>query len=429
MSGKVLWEVSLGGFLTALSKLKPGCAPDIRPIAVGEVLRRLTGKCLCAVLKQRVIDFLEPIQFGVACPMGSEKVIHGIRACVEKFWNDRDFSVMKVDFKNAFNLVSRDAVLQECAKHFPDLLPWVAWCYDSHPFLWHTMGQLTSQSGVLQGDPLGPFLFALVLHKVAGAIKEDTECSQLLYQAWYLDDGILAGKKSSIRRSLSLIQELGPPLGLYVNISKCELYCSGDTRTFPSELKVSHLHHFEILGCPIGDYIHVYCANFIASKRLQAHKLLLQLKDVAATDPQVALTLLHLCGSFCRLSYLARSTPTDLVLEAFKLFDDDIHHCFMDCIGFATSDEAWCQAQLGPNSGGLGLRSLSLHSSSAYIASVCSSGVVDSEDTHLTNAIDHFNSHISPIEKLSVNSIISSPVSQKLLFSKVNDHCFQNLFD
>ena len=72
------------------------------------------------------------------------------------------------------------------------------------------MGQLTSQSGVQQGDPLGPFLFALVLHKVAGAIKEDTECSQLLYQAWYLDDGILAGKKSSTRRSLSLIQELGP---------------------------------------------------------------------------------------------------------------------------------------------------------------------------------------------------------------------------
>ena len=101
----------------------------------------------------------------------------------------------------------------------------------------------------------------------------------------------------------------------------------------------------------------------------------------------------------------------------------------MDCIGFATSDEAWCRAQLGLNSGGLGLRSLSLHSSSAYIASVCSSGVVDSEGIHLTNALDHFYSHVSPIEKLSVNSFISSHVSQKLLSSKVNDHCFQNLFD
>ena len=86
-----------GGSFTALSKLKPGCAPDIRPIAVGEVLRTLTGKCLCAVIKHRVIDFFEPIQFGVACHQGSEKVIHGIRACVDKHWNDSDYSVLKVE--------------------------------------------------------------------------------------------------------------------------------------------------------------------------------------------------------------------------------------------------------------------------------------------------------------------------------------------
>ena len=85
----------------------------------------------------------------------------------------------------------------------------------------------------------------------------------------------------------------------------------GDAPSFPSELKVSHLPHFEILGCPIGDYI--FCANFIASKRLEACKLLIRLIDVATTDPQVVLTLLYLCGSFCRLSYLTRSTPTNLL--------------------------------------------------------------------------------------------------------------------
>ena len=165
--------------------------------------------------------------------MGSEKVVRGIRSRVEKFWNDRDFSVMKVNFKNVS--------LQRCCstgirKAFTRFASYVVWCYGSHPFLWHTMGQLTSQSGVQQGDPLGPSLFASVLHKVAGAIIEDTECSQLLYLAWYLDSGILAGKKSSIRRSLSLLQELGPPLGLYINISKCELYCPDDVPTFPPEL-------------------------------------------------------------------------------------------------------------------------------------------------------------------------------------------------
>ena len=57
-------------------------------------------------LNIRLLNFFELIQFGVACPMGSEKAIHGIRACVDKHWNDMDFSVLKVDFKNAFNLVS-----------------------------------------------------------------------------------------------------------------------------------------------------------------------------------------------------------------------------------------------------------------------------------------------------------------------------------
>ena len=78
------------------------------------------------------------------------------------------------------------------------------------------MGQLTSQSGVQQGDPLhGSFSVCIGFAKVAGAIKEDTECSQLLYQAWYLDDGILAGKKSSIRDSwLSVIPSTSQGLHL-----------------------------------------------------------------------------------------------------------------------------------------------------------------------------------------------------------------------
>ena len=69
----------------------------------------------------------------------------------------------KVDMKNAFNVVSRQAVVEECATFSPELLPWVSWCYGSHPLLWHPLGQISSESEVQQGDPLGPLLFALVL--------------------------------------------------------------------------------------------------------------------------------------------------------------------------------------------------------------------------------------------------------------------------
>ena len=74
--------------------------------------------------------------------------------------------MLKVGLKNALNLVSRQAFLDECALLFPDLLPWAFWCYGVHPVLWHPMGRLSSESGVQQGDRLGPLLFALVLHKV-----------------------------------------------------------------------------------------------------------------------------------------------------------------------------------------------------------------------------------------------------------------------
>ena len=142
-SGNVPSQVSsylAGGCLTALNKVKPGCPPDIKPIAVGETLRRLTGKCLCGVIKDKASELFHPLQFGVACTAGSEKIIHGLRKCIEDHWDDEDFVVLKVDIRNAFNLVSRQAILDECASFFPELLPWVLWCYGTHSALWHPMG-------------------------------------------------------------------------------------------------------------------------------------------------------------------------------------------------------------------------------------------------------------------------------------------------
>ena len=103
-SGKVPSQVSTylaGGSLTALNKAKPSCPPDIRPIAVGETLRSLTGKCLCGVNKDKASELFHPLQFGVACTAGSEKIIHGLRKCIENHWDDEDFVVLKADMMNA----------------------------------------------------------------------------------------------------------------------------------------------------------------------------------------------------------------------------------------------------------------------------------------------------------------------------------------
>ena len=123
------------------------------------------------MLKNKAAEFFDPLQRGVACEAGAEKIAHGLRGCMDENWQVEGFTVLKIDLVNAFNLVCRQALLSECSTHFPELLPWVSWCYSRHPVLWHTLGNLTSQSGVQQGDPLGPLLFSLVLNSGVSRIS------------------------------------------------------------------------------------------------------------------------------------------------------------------------------------------------------------------------------------------------------------------
>ena len=67
-----------------------------------------------------------------------------------------------------------------------------------------------------QGDPLGPLLFSLALHKLVSSIDADDGCLDLLLQAWYLNDGVLAGSRPAVLRAVHLLEELGP---LWVSIS------------------------------------------------------------------------------------------------------------------------------------------------------------------------------------------------------------------
>ena len=96
--------------------------------------------------------------------------------------------------------------------------------------------------GVQQRDPLSPMYFCLVLHKIVSAIVSDENCSSLLFHAWYQDDGVVAGPKHAVSRALTIIQELGPPLGLFNNAAKCKLFSISDLSMFPPEMKRSSVY-------------------------------------------------------------------------------------------------------------------------------------------------------------------------------------------
>eukprot|EP00731_Ephydatia_muelleri_P031244 Em0022g758a len=354
-SGKVPVPVATflaGGRLIALNKGKEGNPPDVRPIAVGETLRRLTGKCICAILRDKISSFFQPSQFGVACKAGAEKIVHSLRRCIEENWLSGDFVVFMVDISNAFNMIS-------------------------------------SQSGVQQGDPLGPMLFALVLHKLVTSIDADDDCLQLLLEAWYLDDGVLAGKRSAVIRALHLIEDLGPHLGLYINFSKCELFSRSGNSLFPPVVKSSLLPNLDILGAPIGDSV---LASLLRNVQCPRSCLSLLWMSVSTVDLHVAFSLLHMCGSYLDVP-----------------------------------DPNWQQAQLSQSFGGLGFRSLALHCSAAFIASLASSGFGSADNIHMLQAVTRFNTQVPPDESITAKEALVNLPPQRALSKKLDMHAFQSL--
>ena len=172
---------------------------------------------------------------------------------------------------------------------------------------------------------------------------------------------------------------------------------------FPPAVKSSLLPNLEILGVPIGDYLH--CSHFIAEKCSKAKVLFTALVEVAEADLHVAVSLLCICGSYCKLVHLARTTPPSLSCESLKFFDDEVRHCFSTCIAADIPDDHWKQAQLSLSFGGLGFRSLSYHSCAAFISSLSSSGFGSASNRHLLSAISKFNAHVSPTEAITVETV------------------------
>ena len=66
------------------------------------------------------------------------------------------------------------------------------------------------QSGVQQGDPLGPLGFALTLQPM---IEHKEEVPGLNINAWYLDDGTLCGSPNDQLEALKIVEEDGPGPG------------------------------------------------------------------------------------------------------------------------------------------------------------------------------------------------------------------------
>ena len=238
---------SRAGWCRTLALPKP--AGGVRPIAVGELLRRLTGKCLMAVVKDQARTFVWPAQVGLAVKGGAGKAVHAVRAWTAGHADSSHQALLKLDFCNAFNCVSTEEVLKQTVVHFPALARWAAWCYRQPSCLQFGNRALESSAGVQQGDL--PLLFSLALQPLAAELRSDS----LDLAVHFLDDGVLA---------LRLAQTRSSAIGLELNLDKCELVVLGgpntkaplvalpDQRPDGSSLS-SSINNFELLGAAMGE--------------------------------------------------------------------------------------------------------------------------------------------------------------------------------
>jgi len=157
-----------GGVSIALSKPNRG----VRPLCCGDPLRRLVAKCFCLAGKGDISNMFQGKNFGVGCPGGVEAVAHSLRDVLHKH-RKSNLALLKIGFRNAFNLLNREAFALAAAKMFPALERWTWWCYSQAPLLVYDHSrEFYSESGVQQGDPLGPLYFCCGLQSLIDQIAD-----------------------------------------------------------------------------------------------------------------------------------------------------------------------------------------------------------------------------------------------------------------
>ena len=285
-----------GASLIALEKKGGG----IRPIAVGSTLRRLVAKAASAIMKTKMSALLAPTQLGFGIKGGVDAAIHAARYYLHHLTPHH--AVVKLDFRNAFNSVRRDKMLNAVLDLAPELFHFVFSVYSSPSNLYWGDKIIHSEEGVQQGDPLGPLLFRLTIFRIQ-------ECLESELPLLYLDDITLGGSLDQIKHDLWVIEEESSALGLDLNPEKSEIVCS-DPQTIasllsliPGAIQVAP-SAATLLGSSVGDMFSV--SSTISEKTHMLKTMGERLHHLSSHD---AILLLRHSLAIPKLLHILRTSP------------------------------------------------------------------------------------------------------------------------
>ena len=350
-----------GANLTALHKKQGG----IRPIAVSCTLRRLTAKVAGNLVMKEMGNLLAPRQLGFGVRGGGEAAVHAVRLYLHDI--DPGRAVLKLDFRNAFNTIRRDKMLVAVLEHVPALYPFVRSEYSSPSSLFWSDRTIQSAEGVQQGDPLGPLLFCLSIHRLVTQLNSELS-------VFYLNDGNLGGDVETLLSDLEVVEREGARIRLQLNVQKSKIICADSDITgsiqssLPGALVVEP-SSATLLGSPIGDVSSISATLTIKTNILR--RMGERLQCLTAQD---ALLLLKHSFALPKLLYNLRTAPCFLS-PVLQEYDELLKSTLSGItnIHFQDDDPTWTQATLPVKLGGLGIRSAVQLAPSAFLASAAAS--------------------------------------------------------
>jgi len=290
--------------------------PGLRPIGVGEVLRRIAGKVVMSVIKGDVQKSVGSLQVCGGQEGGCEAAIHAMRTIFE---DDETDAVLLIDAANAFNSINRSVMLENIRRLCPIAYNYAYNCYAAQARLFVVGGkEIRSREGTTQGDPPSMALYALGLMPLLWGLSDPERGDK---QVAYADDLTGGGKLGDLKSWFDSIVAKGPAFGYYAEPSKSWLIVKEDKLdeakvTFANtdvNITTSGKKH---LGAVIGHLD--YKVDFVSKLVTEWIHQIKQLSEIALSEPHAAYTAFTSCIRHKYTHYLRTIPAISSLLEPLE---------------------------------------------------------------------------------------------------------------
>ena len=116
---------------------------------------------------------LQPRQVGVGVAGRAEAAIHATRRYISQLPSGH--ALIKLDFANAFNTLSRDILLETVARNTPELYGFTLPTYECDPTLVYGSHTVPPREGPQQGNPLSSLEFCKSIQPILNVLDSHLE--------------------------------------------------------------------------------------------------------------------------------------------------------------------------------------------------------------------------------------------------------------